>query len=120
MPPVDQAAVTDEGLAAATWARETADEASKEVIMTTKTWMVQLRIDEDTDTTTAEAVLDAYGKTEIRGHGRSRRNPIDPAVPMIGEELAVARALSDLAHHLLDTAAGDIESSTRKPADVQF
>jgi hypothetical protein len=88
--------------------------------MTTKTWMVQVRIDEDDDTTKVEAVLDAEGKTGIRGHGRSRRNPTDPAVPMIGEELAAARALSDLAHHLLDSAADDIESSTRKPADVHF
>jgi hypothetical protein len=85
--------------------------------MTTKTWTVQIRLNEDADTTAAEAVLDADGKTEMRGQGRSRRNPADPAVPMIGEELAAARALSDLAHHLLDTAAHDIESSTRVPAD---
>ena len=88
--------------------------------MTTKTWTVQIRLDEDTDTTAAEAVLDAAGKTEMRGRGRSRRNPADPVVPMIGEELAAARALSDLAHHLLDTAANDIESSTRVPADVHL
>ena len=88
--------------------------------MTTKTWTVQIRLDEESDMTAAEAVLDADGKTEVRGSGRSRRNPVDPAVPMIGDELAAARALSDLAHHLLDTAAHDIESSTRKPADLQF
>jgi hypothetical protein len=88
--------------------------------MTTKTWTVQIRLDEETDTTAAEAVLDAEGKPELRGSGRSRRNPDDPAVPMIGDELAVARALSDLAHQLLDSAAQDIESSTRKPAQLQF
>lgn len=88
--------------------------------MTTKTWTVQIRLDEETDATAAEAVLDAGGKTEIRGNGRSRRNPADPAVPMIGDELAAARALSDLAHHLLDAAAHDVESSTRQPADLHF
>jgi hypothetical protein len=88
--------------------------------MTTKTWTVQIRLEEETDTTAAEAVLDAGGKTEIRGSGRSRRNPADPAVPMIGDELAAARALSDLAHHLLDAAAHDVESSTRQPADLHL
>jgi Domain of unknown function (DUF1876) len=88
--------------------------------MTTKTWTVQIRLDEDADTTAAEAVLSTDGKTEMRGRGRSRRNQADPAVPMIGDELAAARALSDLAHHLLDTAAHDIESSTRVPADLDL
>jgi Domain of unknown function (DUF1876) len=93
---------------------------AKEATMTTKTWMVQIRLDEETDTTAAEAVLDTDGKTDVRGRGRSRRNPADPAVPMIGDELAAARALSDLAHNLLEAAAHDIESSTHKPAELQF
>jgi uncharacterized protein DUF1876 len=88
--------------------------------MTTKTWTVQIRLDEEADATAAEAVLDTGGKSEIRGIGRSRRNPADPSVPMIGDELAAARALSDLAHHLLDAAATDVESSTRQPADLHF
>jgi Domain of unknown function (DUF1876) len=84
--------------------------------MTMKTWTIQVILDEDGDETQADAVLDLQGKTEVRGHGRSRRNPIDPSVPMIGDELATARALSDLAHRLLESAASDIESSTRTPA----
>lgn len=84
--------------------------------MTTKTWTIQVILDEDGDDTQAEAVLDVEGKTEIRGRGRSRRNPIDTPVAMIGDELAVARALSDMAHRLLDAAATDIESSTHTPA----
>jgi hypothetical protein len=32
----------------------------------------------------------------------------------IGDEIAVGRALTDLGHRLLTTAAADIESNTRK------
>lgn len=84
--------------------------------MATKTWTVQVTLDERGDETDAAAVLDLQNKTELRGHGTSHRNPADPSVPAIGDELAVARALSDLAHRLLDAAAHDIESSTRIPA----
>jgi hypothetical protein len=35
-------------------------------------------------------------------------------LPEIGDELAVARALSDLAHRLLEAAAADIEEFTHK------
>jgi hypothetical protein len=37
-------------------------------------------------------------------------------VAEIGDELAVARALSDLAHHLLHAAASDIEQITKQRA----
>lgn len=40
--------------------------------------------------------------------------PSDHDVPEIGGELAVARALSDLAHKLLDTAVEDIEGVTHE------
>lgn len=88
--------------------------------MTTKTWTVQILLGENEDNTQADAVLDMAGKTEIRGHGTSTRNPDDPSVPMIGDELATARALSDLAHQLLNVAARDIESSTRSPASLHL
>ncbi|MGH3366409.1 MAG: DUF1876 domain-containing protein [Nocardioidaceae bacterium] len=84
--------------------------------MTTKTWNIQILLGEQDDITQADAVLDLPGKTEMRGHGNSKRSPEDPAVAMIGDELAVARALSDLAHQLLHVAARDIEASTRTPA----
>ncbi len=88
--------------------------------MTTKTWNVQILLGEDEDVCHADAVLEVQGKTEIRGRGTSRRNPEDPSVPMIGEELATARALSDLAHQLLHMCARDIESSTRTPASLHL
>jgi hypothetical protein len=84
--------------------------------MTTKTWNVQVRIDERGDDTIADATLSLDNKMEVRGHGQSRRNPSDESEPRIGDELAAARALSDLARQLLATAATDIESRTHVPA----
>jgi hypothetical protein len=76
---------------------------------TTKEWTVAVLLSEDGDVTRAEAVLHTGVREELRGHGAARRNPADPLVPEIGDELATARALSDLAHKLLDVAARDIE-----------
>jgi hypothetical protein len=88
--------------------------------MTTKTWTVQVRLDEDGDQTVAEAMLSLENKLEMRGRGTSRRNPADESVPLIGDELAAARAFSDLAHHLLAAAATDIESKTHVPATLHI
>lgn len=84
----------------------------------TKKWTVEILIDEHDDErrTRAEARLHTGDRTELRGEGRARRNPVDREVPEIGDELAVARALSDLAHRLLEAAADDIEDITHRPA----
>ena len=50
------------------------------------------------------------GDRSLSGHGRSRRNPVDPEVPQVGEELAAARALHDLANHLTEDAWQTIET----------
>ena len=84
--------------------------------MSTKTWTVQVTLDEEGDDTLADAALSVENKGELRGRGMSRRNPHDESEPRIGDELATARALSDLAHQLLATAASDIESKTHVPA----
>ena len=83
--------------------------------MATKIWTIQVSIDEDDDDTRADAALQLENKMEMRGRGFSRRNPHDESEPRIGDELAAARALSDLAHQLLDAAAHDIESRTHVP-----
>ena len=67
---------------------------------------VTLVLEEDEDHTRAEARLRMRGSTYI-GTGRARRNPGDPAVPRIGEELAVGRALSELAHQILSALADE-------------
>lgn len=83
--------------------------------MATKTWTVQVTLDEQGDNTLADAMLSLENKMEMRGHGLSRRNPTDESEPRIGDELAAARALSDLAHQLLAAAATDIEAKTHQP-----
>ena len=83
--------------------------------MSTKSWVVNVTIDEDGDDTFADAALGLENKAEIHGRGMSRRNPRDESEPRIGDELATARALSDLAHQLLSAAASDIESRTHEP-----
>ena len=88
--------------------------------MTNKSWTVQVTIDEDGDDTRADAVLSLDNKIEMHGRGMSRRNPSDESVPRIGDELATARALSDLAPQLLMTAAQDIESKTHVPAALDL
>lgn len=85
--------------------------------MATKTWTVQVMIDEQGDDTLADATLSLENKMEMHGRGMSRRNPRDESEPRIGDELATARALSDLAHQLLAAAATDIESRTHVAAD---
>ena len=80
-------------------------------MVTAKNWTVDIVVDEhpETRTTRAEARLHTGDPTHVRGIGRSWRNPQDPEVPEIGDELAVSRALSDLAGRLRSAADDDIE-----------
>ena len=73
------------------------------------TWTVEIAFSEDEDMTRADAILSG-SPDSVQGWGRARRNPVDPNVPAVGEEIAAARALGDLAHHLLEQAAHRIES----------
>lgn len=86
--------------------------------MTTATgttqWMITLTFDEDMDHTTATAVVNTPSGQQLRGMGQARRNPHDRPVARIGEEVAGARALSNLAHELLEYAAREIESNVRR------
>jgi Domain of unknown function (DUF1876) len=81
-----------------------------------KTWTVQVQIDEHEGSTRAVARLRIDDAESLAGTGLARLNPQDRDVPRIGDELAVARALSELSHRLLDVAAGDIERSSGVPA----
>jgi hypothetical protein len=88
--------------------------------MTTKQWLVEIRVDEyeQERRTEAEALLRREGSAELRGLGVAQRNPHDQEVPEIGDELAVARALRDLANRLHEVAASDIEQVTHEPAHL--
>ena len=81
-----------------------------------KKWNVQVDIDEHEGRTRAVARLRTDGSQSLAGTGLARLNPADRDVPEIGDELAVARALSELSHRLLDVAAKDIERSSGEPA----
>jgi hypothetical protein len=83
-----------------------------------KRWNVEIFIDEQEDQgrTHAEARLHTDDPTHLVGRGSARMNPKDRPVPEIGAELAVARALSQLAHELLSAATEDIEQITHEQA----
>ena len=87
------------------------------VVEEQKVLAVEVLIDETMDHTDAKAVV-SIGGSSYTGWGRARRNPADDFVPKIGEEIATSRALSDLAHKLLDAAAGVIEQREGHPVRV--
>ncbi|WP_037311323.1 DUF1876 domain-containing protein [Amycolatopsis orientalis] len=84
--------------------------------MQEKQWTVEIFIDEHEGRTRATARLHNRDETGLTGTGLARLNPVDADVPEIGDELATSRALSELAHRLLEAAASDIEGVTREPA----
>lgn len=80
----------------------------------TKRWAVDVLIGESEGRTYAEANLRTEVGDDLTGRGEAHLHPDDRDVPEIGDELAVARALSDLGHLLLITAAGDIQQVTNQ------
>lgn len=72
-----------------------------------RTWGIEVVFTEEGDVTRADALLEVAGH-HYHGWGRARRNPADPDRPSIGEEVAAARALSDLSQQLLRLASEDI------------
>jgi hypothetical protein len=83
-------------------------------------WSIELSIGELDGETHAEARLVMKDDDHLSGRGTARRNPADPNVTQIGEEIALARALSDLAHQLLSTASADIEAVTHDRARLHM
>ena len=82
-----------------------------------RVWTVEVAFSEDEGQTRADARMRAAGR-EWHGWGRARRNPVDPDVPAIGEELAAARALSDLTHQLVHAAAEGVEGFEGHPVHL--
>ncbi len=85
-------------------------------MLTEKRWTVDIYVDEQDGRTYAEARLQTGVDTHLVGIGRAKLNPADRDIPEIGDELAAARALTDLGHRLLLTAASDIEGITHERA----
>lgn len=74
----------------------------------TKDVVLSIHLTEDDTATTAVATLDLRGD-HFEATGSARRNPIDPPRPLIGEELAIARALSELEDKIMDAAQDKID-----------
>lgn len=83
-------------------------------------WTVGLSITEREGQSHATARLVTGEGAGWLGHGIARRNPRDPYVADIGEKIAVARALSELAHLLLDSAAAELEDITHHPVRLHL
>jgi hypothetical protein len=79
-----------------------------------KDWSVKIAIDEHDGYTRAKARL-RWRNQGSTGLGLARLNPADRD---IGDELAVARALADLATQLMSVAARDIEAVTNQPVSL--
>jgi hypothetical protein len=69
---------------------------------------IKLHLSEDDTNTIVHTMLDLRGD-HFEATGKARRNPADPPRPAVGEELALARALQDVAGQLFDAAQRRIE-----------
>jgi hypothetical protein len=71
---------------------------------------LSIHLSEDVDNTIARANLDLRGE-HFETVGRARRNPVDDPRPVIGEELAIARALGELQQQLIEAGWAKIYTS---------
>jgi hypothetical protein len=69
---------------------------------------LSIHLEEDEIETVAIAQLDLRDD-HFEASGRARRNPVDPARPVIGEELAIARALANLESQINDSVQQKID-----------
>ncbi len=74
----------------------------------TKTLTLNVQVVEAGTKTTADVSMTTASGRALHGHGSARRHPDDPSLPQVGDEIAEARALSELAHKLLDIAAHEL------------
>lgn len=85
----------------------------------TKHWDITVDIDEfDEDTTLAHVSVRTPAGQEVTGVGQAQRNPLDPSVHEIGDELAVSRALRNLSERLLHATEKDISGVTGEAAHL--
>ena len=71
-------------------------------------WNLRLALTEDEERTTARVTLQTRDRT-LTGRGVAVRDPRDPDVPEIGDELAAGRALIALGRQLLAAGAWDVD-----------
>ncbi len=83
------------------------DVAEAPVTTVRRNWQVDLAIVERDGQTTAHAYLVGDGPL-LNADGRAGRRDSDPETPVVGDEIAVARALRQLADRLLRAAQTDV------------
>ncbi|MEU8729701.1 MULTISPECIES: DUF1876 domain-containing protein [Streptomyces] len=79
---------------------------------TTVGWHVELEFVEDDQHTRAVAMVRLPDGTEVRAHGHASRHRVDSRQPRVGEEVAGARALNELAMQLLTKAHDEIDAAS--------
>jgi hypothetical protein len=77
------------------------------------TWTVSIAIGERAGRTHATAELQTDSETTLSGAGTVYLSPSHDAGSQVGDELAVARALFDLAQSLVQRATVDVAESVR-------
>ncbi|MFD5796112.1 MULTISPECIES: DUF1876 domain-containing protein [Streptomyces] len=75
-------------------------------------WHVEMEFQEDDTHTRAVALVRLPDGTEVRAHGHASRHRVDANQPRVGEEIAGARALNELAMQLLTKAHGEIDAES--------
>jgi len=80
----------------------------------TKTCRIDVLIEEHEERTRAKARLSWAGRNLV-GVGLARLDPADEPVTQIGDELAIARALSDLSNQMFALTSTDIQARTHEP-----
>jgi len=78
-------------------------------------WHIEMEFQEDGDRTKAVALVRLADGTEVRAHGYSTRHHADSPQLRVGEEVAGARALNDLAMQLLTKAHDELKEGTSAP-----
>ncbi|GAA0654612.1 DUF1876 domain-containing protein [Kitasatospora atroaurantiaca] len=74
-------------------------------------WHIELEFQEEGDRTKAAALVRLADGTEVRAHGYSTRHHADAPQARVGEEVAGARALNDLAMQLLTKAHDELKQA---------
>ncbi|WP_411080017.1 DUF1876 domain-containing protein [Streptomyces sp. cmx-18-6] len=75
-------------------------------------WHVELEFEEDAHRTRAAALVRLPDGAEMRSHGYASRHPSDEDQQRVGEEIAGARALNELAMKLLTKAHDEIDEAS--------
>ncbi|MFJ5735737.1 DUF1876 domain-containing protein [Streptomyces microflavus] len=75
-------------------------------------WHIELEFEEDAHRTRAAALVRLSDGTEVRAHGYASRHPSDEDQQRVGEEIAGARALNELAMRLLTKAHEEIDEAS--------